>query len=384
MKINLGHKIKQEKHKTLMFQMDVTVAAEHSIVGIFGRSGAGKTTILKILAGVVSHAQCVMQFNGKQYTNAKGRYNPCVYVGSDSPLFDHLSVTENLTLLIRHSNSRSPNSLSLQQVVDLCGLSPLLLHFPWQLSSGEKQRVCFARALLTGKKVLLLDEAFSALDWSMRQIMHQVLRKLVAKHDYSAIMVSHSLKELSLCVSELIFIEQGAVVNHLPIDAALEYQVHSSQYTYYDNDDYFSAIKAVFSHVDEQDDSLHVWLFANFQTSSKNNVNTCRLYSKAPLLAKAKALAGKLASTLILPTIDETRTFVIDANKVSVSRHENNQTSMVNCFPVTVTRIVHNDAGVVLSGNCQKQILRARITVKSFKSLHIKNGDKLYFVCKAL
>ncbi|MFT6268926.1 MAG: ABC-type molybdate transport system ATPase subunit [Alphaproteobacteria bacterium] len=384
MKINLRHEIKQAKHKTLMFEMDVTVDAEHSIVGIFGRSGAGKTTLLKILAGIVSQAQCVMQLNGKEYENSKGRYNPFVYVGSDSPLFEHLNVAENLGLLIRHSDSRSADSFSLKEVVDLCEISSLLSQFPWQLSSGEKQRVCFARALLTGKKLLLLDEAFSALDWTMRQIMHQVLKKLVAKHGYYAVMVSHSLKELSLCVSELISIEQGLVVGQMAIDAAVEYHVENRQNTNHDNDDYFSAIKAVFSHVDEHDSSLHVWLLEALSISDKDNENICRLYIKAPARPKGETLGSELVNTLILPTQDETRTFVLDANKVSVSRHENNQTSMVNCFPVRITNIVHNETGIVLSGNWKKQVLRASITVKSFKSLSIKNGDKLYFVCKAL
>lgn len=253
------------------------------------------------------------------------------------------------------------------------------------------------RALLTGKKILLLDEAFSALDWTMRQVMHLVLKQLVANNGYRAIMVSHSLQELSLCVSELITINQGKVLNQLPINAAIEQQIENGRNTQnIDNKTYFSSIKAVFSHVDEQDPSLHVWLLddavENCQSlgdkgqslGGKSQEDECRLYVKAQTTNNEVSLNNEMVRTLLLPKKDELRSFVLNADQVSVSRDGNNHTSMVNCFEVVVQNIIQSNNGVMISGSWKQQKLRASITLKSYKVLNIAKGDKLYFVCKAL
>jgi molybdate transport system ATP-binding protein len=375
MEVRVTHSIEQGHDIQLHFEMDICVDALHSIVGVFGKSGAGKTTIIKIMAGLIPNAHCTMRINNKDYINQKGHNNPCVYVGADSPLFEHLNVLDNLTLIIRHSASRTQHSFSIEDVIEMCGLATLVMQFPSQISSGEKQRVCFARALLTGKKILLLDEAFSALDWVTRQLMHQQLKRLVAEHNYSAFMVSHSLKELSLCASKLITIEQGAVLNYAPIDVALKYQLETIQTR--SKQDYFAVIKAKFSHIDEQDNALAVWQVDD----ELNSQDACLLYVKAPSMNNAE---NNMLHTLNTPKEREQRTFVLDAYNVSVSRIENKQTSMVNCFPVTLNNIVLCDDGVVLSGNWHSQTIRALITLKSFKTLNIKTNESVYFVCKAL
>jgi ABC-type molybdate transport system ATPase subunit len=381
MQIKLQHNIKRKNATSIRFDLCVEINEEHSIVGVFGPSGAGKTSLLKIMAGLVANAECSLSLNGKTYTNAAGPKNPCVYIGADSPLFEHLNVSENLSLIEHHSTSRVPGSIDIERVIMLCRLQNLLTHYPWQLSSGEKQRVIFARALLSGKKMLLLDEAFSALDWATRQLMISVVKHLVDQYNYRAIMVSHSLKELSLCASELITVEQGAVVNHVPLTIALEYQLENDSNKSANANDYFSVIQAQFSHVDKDDSTLQVWLLSNacapiFNTS-ENVLDTCKLYVKS---AANIPIAGEVA----LPTQEARRTFVLDANQMSVSRDQHNQTSMVNCFPVKVNHIAHTNSGVVLSANWYKQTLRAAITKKSFKSLNIQLNENLYFVCKAL
>ncbi|GAB55671.1 molybdate transport system ATP-binding protein [Glaciecola punicea ACAM 611] len=397
MNIKLWHKIKLSKHQEQVFEMEVTIDDKHKIVGMFGESGAGKTTMLKVMAGLVNAAQCTMHLP-MHCINTKGRYNPCVYIGADSALFDHLNVAENLTLVIRHSESRQSNSLDLDEVLGLCGISSLMSKMPWQLSGGEKQRVCFARGLLTGKKLLLLDEAFSALDWKLRQVMHQVLRTLASKNGFRAIMVSHSLKELSLCASEVIVIEQGAVLNQMSIKSAVDYQIGSTQNVEVNKADYFCAVNGIFSHIDDQDSSLQVWLLSkseavsesqnNGQNKSKDKsrvqTDACRLYVKVPSVNSAEMNNNQFVSALLLPQKGEPRSFALNANQLSVSRHDNNQTSMVNCFPVCISNIIENTTGVVVSGRWHGQVFHSLITIKSFQTLNIKVDEKLYFVCKAL
>lgn len=392
MHINLSHTIEQNGQPSLQFMLDVTVDIQHKIVGVFGPSGAGKSTFLKIIAGLVPDAHYSLQIEDKHYSNIKGHYNPCVYVGADSPLFDHLNVAENLALVVRHSKSRSRvqatdntamTEMSLSDVSNLCGLEKLLSQWPWQLSSGEKQRVGFARALLSGKKIMLLDEAFSALDWATRQFMHRALNTLVTNHGYMAIMVSHSLKELSLCVSTLLTVEQGKLVAHAPIASALSEHLESSASPYSEHNPIFSVINATFSHIDEQDSSLHVWSLQSIVAHSSQNTGWY-VYVKSPLAHDTMLTHNSDSALSYLPRIGERISFALDANQVSVSRHPHNQTSMLNSFAVVITDIVNSPAGVVLSATWQQQTLRAMITQKSCKALDIRIGDNLFFLCKAL
>lgn len=391
MNIELEHALVRANNPVLAIKANIRMDDEDAIVGLFGCSGAGKTSILKIIAGLIPGANCTIEFDGKTFVNTRGEDNPCVYLGADSPLFDHLNVHDNLALVARHSRSRLKDSFSVDELIAMCELAPLLRQFPWQLSSGEKQRVCFARAILSGKKILLLDEAFSALDWTTRQAMHLRLKRLVIEHHYSAIMVSHSLKELSLCVSELISVEQGAVRNQTPIDIALEHQMQLAQGAV--EQDFFSVISAEFSHIDEQDAALQVWKVPNADITSLDANKALiqeQAYVHSILYVKAKGAVddktpGKQTGLGgVSPIVKESRAFVISANQLSVSRDENQQSSMVNYFPVVISDIREQGTGVLLSATWHKQTLRAMITLKSLKTLDIKVNDALYFVCKAL
>jgi len=254
---------------------------------------------------------------------------------------------------------------------------------PSQLSTGEKQRACFARAILSGKKILLLDEAFSALDWPKRELFNRLLRDMVRKHNYLVIMVSHSLRELSLCATQLISVDAGKITEHASISNAVTKKLANIDS---EHEHYFSVVSAKFSHVDEQDAALQVWTLLS--------VNQHGLQSNKQETNCAKNLFVKKRFTLSTCSIAERdkpdeqtqiiQTFVIDANKVSISMSAAHQTSMVNCLSVLVDGIAKLDAGVLVRGKWQSQVVRAIITTKSLAQLNIKFGDTVYFVFKAL
>ena len=418
MKIKLNYTLKRAKQTPLVFKMNADIAACDKIVGMFGRSGAGKTTILKTLAGLCEGASCEIEvlnnehathqalFCGnneqgpdqqsktqahkkseqdnahasvyQQYVNTTGRHNPCIYIGADSPLFEHLSVRDNLNLVMRHSQSRGVDSLSLLEAIELCNLHPLVLQYPSQLSSGEKQRVCFARGLLSGKKILLLDEAFSALDWTTRKLMHLVLHQLVSQKGYRAIMVSHSLQELSLCVSQVLKVENGTMTSQEAIDDVVNSQTKQKPLLRDELDSYFSVIRASYSHLDPDQTSLQVY----FLNPSLHETDTGAVYVKA--INTSSVQANLSAGSLLQLKKGETRSFVLHANQLSVSRHDKNQTSMLNCFEVRISEISKKENGVLLTGICHGQLLRALITQKSLMSLNIRVGQTLFFLCKVL
>lgn len=387
MKLHIEHTIEQQSliknqqhaSKPLVFSIDLSIDEEHNIVGLFGPSGAGKSTILKILAGLIPNAHYVMHWRNNEYSNKKGHQNPCVYVGEDTHLFHHLSLLDNLKLVQKQSKTHANSPFSIEDVISLCHLSELIIKMPWQLSTGEKQRSCFARALLTGKKILLLDEAFSALDWTKRMAFNHLLREVVQQHGYFVIMVSHSLRELSLSASNVITVDSGQITEQAKLTDALASKLANSET---EHEHYFSALRATFSHLDEQDPALQIWTLVSPQEKELDNKGKCAFYVKEKLaqplsnFTKIHELMTAHAATI--------QTFIVDANKVSISTGANHQTSMVNCLAVNVEKITHIDSGVLVSGKWQSQILRSIITTKSLMQLNIKVDDTVYFVFKAL
>lgn len=397
MKLKIQHTIEQKEgllkqngtHEPIVFSIDISLAEEHNIVGLFGPSGAGKSTILKILAGLNPHANWTMLWGNSEYNNHKGYQNPCVYVGEDSTLFSHLNLLDNLKLVQNLSSTQTHSPFSLDDLILLCNLSQLLQKMPWQLSSGEKQRACFARALLSGKKILLLDEAFSALDWTKRIAFNRLLCDVVEQYGYLVIMVSHSLRELSLCATQLITIDSSQVIEQASLRDALSQKLASNEE---DHKQYFSALPAVFSHTDKQDPALQIWTLVETPNKELDDIKPITFYVKDSLtLSLPEGTKIKSSGVAARP---KTQTFIVDANKVSISKNADNQTSMVNCLPVKVKEILHIDAGVLVSSlvvsdgliceEGQAQTLRSIITTKSLLQLNIQCDDIVYFVFKAL
>lgn len=387
MKLHIRHTIEQNKriarsideHAPIVFSIDICLAEEHNIIGLFGPSGAGKSTMLKILAGLHPNAHYKMQWGNKESNNQKGYLNPCVYVGEDSRLFAHVNLLDNLKLVQKQSSTHTLSPFSLDEAISLCNLSQLVLKMPWQLSSGEKQRACFARALLSGKKILLLDEAFSALDWTKRIAFNRLLCEVVEQHGYLVFMVSHSLKELSLCATQLITIDAGQIIDQASVNDALVRKLASKEI---EHEHYFCALPAEFSHVDKQDSALQIWTLPATNEKELDDKNERTFFVKdllTPSLTKLTKLDSKSDETRPL-----NQTFILDAHKVSISKTSDHQTSMVNCLAVKVEEITHIDSGVLVSGRWHSHMLRSIITTKSLLQLNIQLDDMVYFVFKAL
>ncbi|MBQ4858582.1 ATP-binding cassette domain-containing protein [Pseudoalteromonas sp. MMG007] len=196
------------------FNLDINLQLESfNIAGVFGPSGSGKSTLLRCISGL----------EGKQsiYINNQ----PVHHLPSDKrgvtlqvqscPLFPHLDVAGNLAFTQKHCANRQTD-LSEQEVITALELQPLLKRNVQSLSGGERQRVVFARTLLAGQKLIILDEPFSALDWPLRFKILTTMSNLAAKFNIKFIIVSHSLKELLFCCDTLIQLEKGKVINQGP------------------------------------------------------------------------------------------------------------------------------------------------------------------------
>lgn len=186
--------------------------AEGRTLGVLGRSGCGKTTLLKLLAGLHTPDAGVILRRGQDVTRVAVERRDIVYLYQEPLLFPHLSVFENVAFGLRLR--RVPPERVQADVLRM--LADLDLHeqrdkAPPQLSGGQRQRVSFGRALIVRPSLLLLDEPFSSLDAETRRHMQALFKSLVARHATTAIFVTHDLKEALLVGDELATLRAGGL-----------------------------------------------------------------------------------------------------------------------------------------------------------------------------
>jgi molybdate transport system ATP-binding protein len=198
------------------FLLDVAFAAPASgVTALFGQSGAGKTSVLRAVAGLMQAAQGTVKINGEVWQDG-GRFLPAHersvgYVFQEASLFSHLSVRGNL----EYGWRRVPvarRQLQFAAVVELLGVGGLLQRTTRSLSGGERQRVAIARALLTSPRLLLMDEPLSALDHAARRNILPYLESLHDELGIPSLYVSHDPDEVARVADYLVVLEQGGVV----------------------------------------------------------------------------------------------------------------------------------------------------------------------------
>ncbi len=176
-----------------------------SLVKISGPSGAGKTTFLKMLAGLIKPDSGEIVVDGQVWldTNAKINLRPqkrrTGFVFQDYALFPNMTVQQQLEYATKDQQL-------IKDLLDFGRLEPFVKHKPAQLSGGQQQRLAILRALAIKPKVLLMDEPFSALDHQTKAIMIEELQILLDKSSISTIIVTHNLPELANLPGQIIFI----------------------------------------------------------------------------------------------------------------------------------------------------------------------------------
>jgi molybdate transport system ATP-binding protein len=204
------------QHRLGAFELDIHFRAGRGLTALFGRSGAGKTSVVNAIAGlicpekgriIVDRSVLIDTERGIRAPVHKRRVG---YVFQEGRLFPHLTVHQNL-LFGRWFAARRKSSVPFGDVIDLLGISSLLDRRPSRLSGGEKQRVAIGRALLARPRLLLMDEPLASLDASRKDEILPYIERLRDQANVPIVYVSHAIAEVTRLASTIVLISNGRV-----------------------------------------------------------------------------------------------------------------------------------------------------------------------------
>jgi molybdate transport system ATP-binding protein len=185
------------------FTLDVSLELGARTTALYGPSGAGKTSLLEVIAGLRKPAAGRVELNGRDVTQLPPRLRRVGYVPQDDALFPHMTARQNIFYA---AGAKS------HPVVDVLELSPTLDRSVQQLSGGERKRVALARALLSDPQVLLLDEPLSGVDVALRDRVLQYLLRVRDEFPIPTVYVTHQMEEVEAICEELVVLERGRVI----------------------------------------------------------------------------------------------------------------------------------------------------------------------------
>jgi molybdate transport system ATP-binding protein len=205
------------RHQLNSFELDVSLSLGQELLALFGPSGSGKSISLQIVAGLIrpDYGRIVVDeavlFDSAQGINMPPYRRQVGYVMQDYTLFPHLTVAENIAYGLR-GRTKVEIRGAVADMLALIQLAGFADRRPAALSGGQQQRVALARALVTGPKVLLLDEPFSALDGPTRAQLRLELRQLQSRINIPTLLVTHDLAEANILADRLAVYHQGKVL----------------------------------------------------------------------------------------------------------------------------------------------------------------------------
>jgi molybdate transport system ATP-binding protein len=205
------------------FKLETSFTSDGLVTGLFGNSGAGKTSIINMIAGLIAPDRgCISLDNETLDDTSSGIHiaphrRRIGYVFQDARLFPHLSVRQNLDYG-RRMNGFARDEAAETHTVELLDIGHLLDRRSAQLSGGERQRVTLGRALLAKPKLLLLDEPLGSLDDERKSEILPFLIRLRDEAKVPMVYVSHDAEELRQLATSVVILKHGKVVAQGGID----------------------------------------------------------------------------------------------------------------------------------------------------------------------
>tara|TARA_R110001583_G_scaffold52821_1_gene163618 strand:- start:161 stop:1036 length:876 start_codon:yes stop_codon:yes gene_type:complete len=210
--ISIQKKLKSASGEMLL---DIeTIIKKGSLVTLYGKSGAGKTTILRILAGLLNPDKGEINVNGITWLNTNKSINlkpqkrNVGFVFQDYALFPNMTVKENLEFAL----IKSQDDKIVTHLIEIIELGDLQNRKPDTLSGGQKQRVSLARALVQKPSILMLDEPLSALDSEIRFKLQEYILKVHKEYKLTTLLISHDISEILRMSDKVLELENGKII----------------------------------------------------------------------------------------------------------------------------------------------------------------------------
>ena len=349
----------QQKLGETEFDVDLTLPSQ-GITAIFGRSGAGKTSLINAISGLKNPDSGQIKVSGKTlFDSARGIDLPVHqrqvgYVFQESRLFPHMKVSSNLKYGVK-----TPDQKHFDQVVGLLSLEALLDRYPAKLSGGEKQRVAIGRALLSKPSILLMDEPLASLDLPRKREVMPFLENLSESVKIPIVYVTHSLNEILRLSNYLVILDQGKVLS-----AGQTEQVWASR-------------------------AMRPWQ----SFSEQSSLFEAKIVEHNDDYALSKLALGDTTSLWVQQVdnpIDASVRLQIRANDVSLSLQQPQSTSIRNILPAIIRRVEtqqhgHNKQSVAveleLESGCY---LWATITLWALDELSLTIGQRVFAQIKGV
>jgi len=340
------------------FELKVAFRAEAPIVGLFGRSGSGKTSLVNALAGTSRPHRGHIVINGETlFDSARGIDLPpdkrrLGYVFQDGLLFPHLDVESNLRYGLR-SVPAAARVIDPAHVIQLLGLKSLLRRLPDKLSGGEKQRVAIGRALLAQPRLLLMDEPLASLDVLRQSEVLRYIEQLRDDLHIPIVYVSHAVGEITRLADTVVLLADGKALASGPVDEVMgriDLRPHTGRY--------------------ESGSVLETVVAAH---DLAYGLTTLRFEGGELIVPNVEGLVGERVRVRIR------------ARDVALALARPAGSSVLNVLPATLVAIAAEEGPIV---DVQLRVgplpLVARITRRSVHELALREGQQVYALIKAV
>jgi molybdate transport system ATP-binding protein len=345
------------KHHCPNCSLDAAFEAPMGVTGLIGPSGSGKSTIINAIAGLLRPDESrIVLGKGALSDTTSGAWRPprdraVGYVFQDHRQFPHMNVAKNLDYG-RWARGRPRDAARHDQVVELLGLGGLLDRRTAALSGGEKARVGIARALLSGPRLLLMDEPLAALDGDRKGEILPYLERIRDEAEIPIVYVSHALDEVIRLATTLVLMRDGKVIQSGPAEDILCNPASAT----------------------------------TLGSAAIGALLPARLTGKsADGLSELSVSGGKLWVPQIEATTERLLRIRVPANDVLLSRERPTGLSALNILPATVARITEGlgpDKLVQLRvGN---DFVLAQVTNRSANALELSEGATCFAILKSV
>ncbi|KIP98034.1 molybdenum ABC transporter ATP-binding protein [Agrobacterium tumefaciens] len=345
------------EHRLGAFTLEAKLTAGPGVTALFGRSGSGKTSLVRIIAGLTKPQRGLVELEGDVLADSSRRICvPCHkrrfgYVFQEARLFPHLTVEQNLHYG-RWFSGASAKPAESADIVEMLGIGSLLKRRPENLSGGEKQRVSIGRALLCAPRLLLMDEPLAALDEARKAEIIPYLERLRDEMKIPIIYVSHSINEVSRLADRIVVLKNGQVEINGPAAAILSRPAFS---THLERREAGSILSGTIEAFDRE-----------------HGLATLRLTAKALQVPTQWAEVGRAVRVHI------------PARDVMLATVRPEGLSALNILEGSIAEIMPaSDGMVMVQTDCSGDIIQSRITQLSVERLRLEAGMPIFVIVKS-